>query len=469
MHTRMLVAGASALAILAAPHARAASDADLEAIRAQIQSLRQDYDARIHALEERLKAAEKEAAQAKAQAAQAAAVPAPVAQAAPAPAPTPTTATRGLAAFNPAISAILNGTYANLSRDPNQWHMAGFLEGGESGPGRRGFSLGESELGFQANVDPLFSGNLIFSITPEDTVSVEEAYGIYKPGIAGMVPKFGRFFSGLGYLNEQHNHVWDFTDAPLVYQALLGGQYQTNGMQLTWVAPIDQFLELGAEIGNSDSYPGNDRNRNGAGSGVLFARVGGDVGDSNSWQAGVSYLHSGARSRESAVADLFGNDATASFTGHSDLWNANFVWKWAPHGDPHYRNFKLQGEYMWRKEDGDLAYFSPSIALASEASYSSRQSGAYLQAIYQFMPLWRVGLRYDWLDAGSVDYGANSAFLADPSFHPRRATAMIDWTPSEFSRVRVQFGQAKLAPNFTDNELFVQYILSLGAHGAHIF
>jgi hypothetical protein len=450
--------------MLAAPHARAASDADLEAIRAQIQSLRQDYDARIEALEERLKAAEAEAAQAKAQAAQAAALSQAGASASP---PSAASATRGLAAFNPAISAILDGTYANLSRDPERWHMAGFLAGGETGPGRRGFSLGESELGFQANVDPLFSGNLIFSITPEGTVSVEEAYGIYKRGISGVVPKFGRFFSGLGYLNEQHNHVWDFTDAPLVYQALLGGQYQTNGVQLTWVAPTDRFLELGAEIGNGDSYPGDDRNRNGGGSGVLFARVGGDVGDSNSWQAGVSYLHTGARSRESAVTDAFGNDATASFSGHSDLWNANFVWKWAPHGDPHDRNFKLQGEYLWRKEDGSLDYLARDVA--STAAYSSRQSGAYLQAIYQFMPLWRFGLRYDWLDAGSVDYGTNAAFLANTSFHPKRASAMVDWTPSEFSRVRLQFGQARLAPGFTDDELFVQYILSLGAHGAHIF
>jgi hypothetical protein len=46
---------------------------------------------------------------------------------------------------------------------------------------------------------------------------------------------------------------------------------------------------------------------------------------------------------------------------------------------------------------------------------------------------------------------------------------MIDWNPSEFSRVRLQYARAKLAPDFTDNELFVQYILSLGAHGAHKF
>lgn len=457
----------------------AASDADLEAIRTQIQSLKQDYDARIRALEGRLKAAEAQAARARSQAAQAKSqaeeaksqterlAAAPVA---PTPAPAPASATQGLAAFNPAISAILNGQYANLSKDPGQWRMAGFLQGGDTGPGRRGFSLGESELGFQANVDPLFSGNLIFSITPEDTVSVEEAYGIYKRAPAGLVPKLGRFFSGLGYLNEQHSHVWDFTDAPLVYQALLGGQYRTNGLQVTWVAPTDRFLELGGEIGNSDSYPGNDRDGNGAGSGVAFLRVGGDVGFSNSWQAGISYLHTGAKSRQSAVLDAVGNDATASFSGRSDLWNASFVWKWAPHGDPHYRNFKLQAEYLWRKEAGDLALApAPLDPPAGEASYSSRQSGLYAQAIYQFMPLWRAGLRYDRLDPGTVDYATNSPFLATSSFHPRRTTAMVDWTPSEFSRVRFQFGQARLAPGFTDHELFVQYILSLGAHGAHTF
>ncbi len=46
---------------------------------------------------------------------------------------------------------------------------------------------------------------------------------------------------------------------------------------------------------------------------------------------------------------------------------------------------------------------------------------------------------------------------------------MFDWTPSEFSRLRLQFAQAKSRPGFTDNEWFLQYILSMGAHGAHKF
>src|SRR6058998_2728194 len=86
--------------------------------------------------------------------------------------------------------------------------------------------------------------------------------GIYTAAPYGLVPKFGRFFSGLGYMNEQHQHAWDFIDAPLAYQAFLGGQYANDGLQVKWVAPIEHFVELGAEVGNGDNFPGSPRNKN---------------------------------------------------------------------------------------------------------------------------------------------------------------------------------------------------------------
>ena len=486
MHNRMLLAGALALA-LAAPHARAASDKDLDEIRAQIRDLKASYEARIKALEDRLKDAEAKAAEAKAEATKAAAAPPPPVAAAPEPPPppvasAPSSPSNSLAAFNPAMSAILNGQYANLSQDPNQFRLAGFPLPPGAGPGKRGFSLGESELAFSANVDHKFSGNLIFSITPDDHVDVEEAYGIFNGAPAGITPKLGRFFSGLGYLNEQHAHAWDFTDAPLVYQAFLNNQYQTDGLQLTWVAPTDQFFMLGGEVGNGNAFPGNDRNKNGAGSGVVFARVGGDVGDSSSWLAGVSYLRTAARDRPFTLAascpgvpvaggglTACGDDTPLAFNGTSHVAAADFVWKWSPHGNPHTTNFKLQGEYLWRKESGDLNATNTDLGLPASSGYNARQSGWYLQGVYQFMPQWRVGVRYDRLDSGTVDFGGLASVFPATSFDPQRATAMIDWSPSEFSRVRVQFAQAKLAPGLTDNEFFVQYILSIGAHGAHKF
>jgi hypothetical protein len=44
---------------------------------------------------------------------------------------------------------------------------------------------------------------------------------------------------------------------------------------------------------------------------------------------------------------------------------------------------------------------------------------------------------------------------------------MFDYSASEFSRFRLQFAQDKSRPEATDNQMFLQYQMSLGAHGAH--
>jgi hypothetical protein len=415
-----LVCAACALSLATlAPVARAAADADLTEIRKQIQSLKDDYEARIRALEDKLKDAEAKAA-------------------APAPAPSAASANMGLAAFNPAVSLVLQGRYANLSQDPNTFAIAGFPLGGEAGPGRRGFSLSETEMTLSANADDRFAGQATISITPDNQVSVEEAFATYTAAPYGLAPKFGRFFSGIGYLNEQHQHAWDFVDAPLAYQAFLGGQYRNDGLQVKWIAPIEQYFEIGGEVGSGEAFPGSDRNKNGIGSGALYAHTGGDVGDSHSWRAGVSWLNT--KSDERRAKD--------------DTGIVDFVWKWAPNGNARQTSFKVQGEYFRRKEKGETAMDSPVVV--DPASYSLTQSGWYLQAVYQPIPLWRVGVRYDSLDPGA----------ADP-FNPRKWTAMVDWSPSEFSRVRLQFARSQTVAEVTDNQVFVQYILSLGAHGAH--
>ena len=107
--------------------------------------------------------------------------------------------------------------------------------------------------------------------------------------------KAGRFLSGVGYLNGQHSHTWDFVDAPLAYQAFLGGQYKQDGVQARWLAPLDTFLEVGAELGSGRSFPGNDRNKNGVNAASVFAHAGDDIGDAASWRAGLSYLRTGSR------------------------------------------------------------------------------------------------------------------------------------------------------------------------------
>ncbi|MFA5242917.1 MAG: hypothetical protein WC029_13955 [Sulfuricella sp.] len=449
---KLIVSGISLM--LGAPlSVLAADNTEILQIRDEIKAMKQGYEARIEALEQRLQRAEAGAEKAETRATQAEPVMAP--------------ATAGNA-FNPAISLILSGTYTSLSQDPADYRITGFMPGGEIEPGSRGFSLAESELIVSANIDPNFHGYLTLALSPENTLGVEEA-AIQTTTLGhGLTAKAGRFYSGIGYLNEQHPHVWDFVDAPLAYKAFLGRQYGNDGVQLKWIAPTDTFLEFGAEAGRGSNFPGSERNKNGVGSYALFAHLGDDAGTDHSWRAGISWLHNTAKAREYEDLDIAGNTVTNALDGSSKLWLADFVWKWAPNGNPAYRNFKLQGEYFRRQEDGDLTFDTAS--LASIDRYSATQSGWYLQGVYQFMPHWRVGLRADRLDSGTVDYGVvNSANLSGSAYNPSRNSLMVDYSPSEYSRVRLQLAQDKSREGVTDNQLFLQYIMSLGAHGAHKF
>jgi hypothetical protein len=449
-----LAACAVAAACVFPAWASANDSEEMEKIRAEIQQMKQNYEARIQSLENKLEQAQASAGKAEASAAKA--------ETAAVQATSQTTASAG--AFNPGIALILSGTYANLSQNPDNYTITGFQSGGEIGPGERGFGLQESELDIYGNIDHYFYGSMSLALASDDTASVEEAFIQTTALPAGITLKAGRYFSGIGYLNAQHAHTWDFVDSPLVYQAFLGGQYGDDGVQLKWVAPTDLFMEVGAEAGRGRIAGSDGQNKNGTAAGSLFAHLGGDVGLSNSWRAGLSYLHISPSGVESNSLDDAGDYVTNTFDGTYRIWIADGVWKWAPNGNASYTNFKLQGEYMRRDASGTLFYNS-----SDPGQYSADQSGWYVQGTYQFLPQWRTALRYDRLDSGSVNYGANSALLSDRGYNPDRVSLMFDYNPSEFSRIRLQLERDKSQEHEADNQLYLQYIMSLGSHGAHQF
>jgi len=467
MFRRKLTAAAVALA-LSCPSL--AQDAELAKIREEIRQMKDGYEQRIRALEKRLAEAESKAGKAEATAAKAETT-AAAASSRPA----------SESAFNPAISLILQGTYANTSQDPNTFQITGYVpSGGEVGPPKRSFGLAETELVFSANIDPYFRGVAIAALTPENEVEVEEAYFQTLALPYGFTLRGGRFFSGIGYQNEIHQHAWDFQDAPLPYKAFLGGRLSHDGVQLRWVAPTPVFLQLGAEMSSGDQFPGSDRNKNGVGGWTIFGHLGGDIGTNYAWRAGLSYVRTTPRNRAYDDVDSLGGAVTNSFTGKARLWVADAVLKWAPNGNATHRNFKLQGEYFRLKQDGSLTYDDAggsALFGALTDSFVTDQSGWYTQGVWQFMPRWRVGYRYDKLKYGTVNNGivnnglgptsADFPVLANHS--PSRNTLMLDFSLTEFSRARLQFAADKSRFGVTDNQVFLQYIHSLGPHGAHRF
>lgn len=379
-------------------------------------------------------------------------------------------------AFNPAISLILVGTYAEYDNDPEAFEVPGFQLGGEAGLAAEGFSLGHTELSLSANIDDLFHGSFTTAIhnhEGETELEIEEAW-IQTLGLGhGLTLKAGRFFSEIGYINGRHEHATAFADDPLVYSALLGGRYNPTGVQLQWIAPTDLFINLGVELASGSDFPAAAEG-GGIGATTAFIDFGGDLGIGHSWKLGLSYLDTEAVARAGGE-HAHGHGGSGShghavaFTGDSDIAAVDFVYKWAPHGNPTRRNFQFQVEYFYRDENGKVVIEEP---MATEvSSYAGEQSGWYAQAVYQFMPQWRIGLRYGQLNAdnnGSDPAVLNEAGLDADGYRPHQYSVMIDYARSEFSRIILQYNY-DASYRDTDNQILLQYVMSLGAHGAHSF
>lgn len=496
--SRAIVLGACAGALLSASGATAAaSDADIAALREAVAQMRKDYESRIGDLERRLAAAEKKAAAADKQLAAArpaagTASPSPTLAAAPPPATAPSVAAASppvprpaSSAFNPAISLILEGTAASYGRDPEEWHLPGFTLGGHAGPLPNGLSIGHTELVVSANVDDWFYGQATLAVHDHDgetEIDLEEAFIDTLSLPAGLGVRLGRFLPQVGYLNTHHPHAWDFVDAPLPNQAFLGGHWYDDGARLSWVAPTELYLELGVEAlrggqfpvsGDTDDFLGGAHN--------VYLKLGGDVGDSHSWQLGVSQLWAEPRERMAgghAHEEGGHGEESFAFSGDSRLTVADLVWKWAPDGNPTQRNAIFQAEYFRRHEDGTVDFENePGSAVLP---YDGDQQGFYVQGVYQFMPRWRAGLRYDrvWADndlrVATNDSGEEDeelleeSGLLDDGHRPHRYSAMVDYSHSEYSRLRLQYTRDYSLPE-ADDQVFLQYVMSLGAHGAHAF
>jgi len=90
----------------------------------------------------------------------------------------------------------------------------------------------------------------------------------------------------------------------------------------------------------------------------------------------------------------------------------------------------------------------------------------YAQAVYQFLPRWRAGYRYDTLRADAVGPAFAGATLDAQGRSPRRNSLMAEFNPTEFSRVRLQYNRDESGAQ-DDDQVIAQYIVLLGADHAH--
>ena len=513
-HVLLFATAMPVLLFLVAPPAGGQSNTEPTAaeLSEQIQALKREYEARIGALEAQLSVMESNEQDADRE------------RASPARAARPASDN----AFNPAIGVVLNGMASAYSADEFEIH--GFQTGHESERAAEGLSLGHSEIAISSNVDDKFRGNLTLGLgihPGEPTeLELEEAYLQTLPGAGlpeGMRIKAGRALWTLGYLNEQHAHGDDFADRPLPYRAFLDNAYNDDGAEVSLVLPMDFYSEFGVGVFRGDDTPFAG-SVDGLGTWSAFARLGGDFGRNSAWRLGGYVLDGKVRNRggghghghEEAgghghEADEHEHDEHAAdeheheadeheadehehdeheaenhhddehhddeehhdehghaglfsegvFSGDARLFAVDFRSTWAPTGNARERELALQGEYFWRKEMGNYELAPEGDEEHGLSEYfDTTTRGWYVQATYKFRPRWRIGARYSRLHASP-----DMELERDPT----AMAAMLDWTNSEFSRIRLQFNRESLAEEGHDNQVLLQYIMSLGAHPAHTF
>jgi hypothetical protein len=295
----------------------------------------------------------------------------------------------------------------------------------------------ESEVGFQAIVDPYARADFFLSFG-EEGVNLEEGYITFTSLPGGFVAKVGKMRAAFGKVNTLHNHVLPWTDRPLVTENLVGGEdgIDDAGLSITRIlpAPGGIFLEATGQVFRGDSGDVFKSSQRRDASLVGHLRGYKDITDNTNIDLGFSYAHGH-------------NDADALYASNAfrtQLYGTDATLRWKPLRRSIYHSFVGRSELIWSNRE--------------EPGVVQHGFGFYTSGDYQLGRRWFIGGRFDRSDR------ARNTSLTDSGF----STILTYW-PSEFSQARGQYRFTKYADGREGNELLFQLQFSLGAHGAHPF
>jgi len=346
--------------------------------------------------------------------------------------------------MNPDISVIFDGAAGYASGLPISPSGDDPDLGGDETHRPAGFTLQELELGFQATVDPYFTANVFLTIPNLQGLEVEEAYAQTLSLPWDLQIKAGVFRSSTGRQNEQHLHMQDFSRRPLINAAYLGADgLRGPGAQLSWLVPAPFYLKLAAEAFSLDrsdalTFGGSERTDPTI---VASAKAFFPATEELSLLLGVS----GATGHSGLEPNSPGDNGPRTWLFGADLY---LKWK-RPNTTEGYFSVALQAEYYWRR----------TAATTAALTEAQTDGGLYAQLVAQLSRRWHAGFRYDLLGAPT------SALQARVD----KFTAMVMFTPSEFSRIRLQGSRQNYYHAEGDWEGLLVLEFSMGAHGAHPF
>jgi hypothetical protein len=382
--------------------------ADLAAIRTQIDTLRADYEKKIQDLQKQL-----DDIQAR--------------QVTPTPAVASSVTGASVSAgkgFNPDISVVGDfiGTAGSNQVNPSPV-----------------FEMHESEVAFQAAVDPYARADFYMSFG-EEGVELEEGYVTFQTLPLGLLAKVGKMRGAFGKVNTMHNHVMPWPDRPLMTTNLVGGEDGINdtGFSVARLIPNKfVFLEATGQAFRGNS--GEDFYHSSQSTDLTYLghlRGYKDITENTNLDLGFSYSHG------HNATGVIGDVDLGRFT--TQLYGGDATIRWKPLKRSAYHSFVGRSEFVWSKR--------------GQPDGTQDAKGYFVSADYQLARRWYLGGRYD--RSGR----AGAATLVD-----RGQSLLLSFFPSEFSQIRAQYRRTDYADGPTANEFLFQFQFAIGAHGAHPF
>jgi hypothetical protein len=295
-----------------------------------------------------------------------------------------------------------------------------------------GLEMHEAELGVQSVIDPYARGDVFISFG-ETGVSVEEAFITLTALPGEFVAKVGKMRADFGKVNTTHNHALAWTDRPLVTENLVNGEDGINDMGLSvsriLPAPGDLFLEATGQVFRGDSGVLFKSSQKNDVSYVGHLRGYEDLTENTNLELGYSYAQGHNELGHDFLTRLHGVDVSL---------------RWKPLRRSIYNSLLWRSEFVWSQRD--------------QLPAQQKAFGMYSSLDYRLDQRWTVGTRFDWSQRATASNQLD-----------RGGSAVLTYWMSEFSQARTQYRFVRYDGHRDGNELRLQLIFVMGAHGAHPF
>ncbi len=333
-------------------------------------------------------------------------------------------------ADNPAISFVVDGQAATNTQ-------------GDDGAG---FLLATGELFISAPIDPFLRGYASINGTTDESFNIEEAALVTTALPYNLTVKGGRFMADFGRFPHWHDEALPFVDRPPSIENIIGGESISEGVETSWLAPMDQFLQItfgaynsmGAErLDDPDAFgtmPGSQRS---------FSQLSYLVRP-------LTYFDL----TENLNLEVGGSWLTIPTDANRELYGIDVTLRHQPGTSEFYQGTNVGVEWLWNNEQFNnvVVGTDPTTGEDILGSGRFRRDGGYVYFESFFNRRYSVGGRYDY-----------SMQIFGEAERQRTASAFVTWQPSEFQRLRFQFDN--IGTTGTDDQRFtVQWTAFIGSH-----